>query len=283
MSDEELSWDKLSDREARFVSRIIHDLAGTPWAGPLLTNIERGGGLNRANKTRFFELRFGYALHQAGIDAHYEVQGESQSTLDFGFTHAGRDWLVELMRLEETQAVREATQTHVDEDGARWASLSLSTDAENSKHSIEGETLKAVERICQKCERDGRPHKFPVPNDAYHVILVDIRAFLDGVDAQNLIHVALGGEHANRELPRLRWKGKLISGVFNKETSLRGARTACERVHFLGFVRETEFKDGAFAAGTQFIANPYLFAGTEDARAAIATWPLQPAILLNGN
>jgi hypothetical protein len=279
MPDEEPRWDRLSDREARFVSRIIHDLAGTPWARPLLTDIERGGGLTRANKTRFFELRFGYTLHQAGIDLRYEAPGENQSTLDFGFTCAGRNWLVELMRLEETQA----THNHLDEDGVQWASLHLSTDAENPKHSIEGEALKAVERICQKCEHDGRSHKFPVPDDAYHVILVDIRTFLDGIDAQDLIHVALGGEHANKEMPRLRWKGKLISGVFDKETPVRGAREACERVHFLGFVRETEFEDGAFAASTQFIANPHLFEATQDVRAAIATWPLQPTKVLNGH
>ena len=276
MANKEHSWDILSDREALFVDQIIRDLAGTAWAQPLLTTIKRNGGLTRANKTRFFELRFGYALHQAGIVPRHEVPGEGQSTLDFGFTWSGRDWLVELMRLEETQAVRSATQVRVDEDGVQWASLQLSTNAEDPTQSPEGETLKAVQRICGKCEHDGRPHKFPVPKGAHHVILVDFRTFLDGSDDHDHVHVALGGEWVQNEACRMRWDGRLISGVFNERTRVRGAREARERVHLLGFVHESDFADGGFAAGTRFIANPYLFASAEDARAAIAVWPLHP-------
>lgn len=282
MGNGEHTWDILSDREAEFVDAVMCDLADMAWARPLLTEIERNGGLTRANKTRFFELRFGYALHQTGVVPCYEVPGEDKSTLDFGFAHGGCDWLVELMRLEETQAVQDATQTHVDEDGIPWASLSLSTNAENTTQSTEGETLKAVQRICQKCERDGRPHKFAAPDGAYHVILVDFRPFINGGDIHDRIHVGLGGEYVQNEFCRLRWKGKLISGVFNKRTHVRGAREVRERVHFLGFVQETEFADGAFAAGTQFIANPHLFTTTANVQAVIANWPLQPARVLNG-
>lgn len=283
MCSDEHSWDILSDREASFVDAIMRDLVSVGWACPLLSDLNRNGGLIRANKARFFELRFGYALHQAGISPRYEVAGEGCSTLDFGFTCNGRDWLVELMRLEETQAVRGATQTHVDESGARWASLQLSTNAENPTQSTEGETLKAVQRICQKCERDGRPHKFPVPNGAYHMILVDFRTFLDGGDFYDRIHVGLGAEYVENARCRLRWEGELISGVFNDRTAVRGAREVRERVHFIGFVQETQYADGGFAAGTQLIANPYLFAAAEDVRAAIAAWPLQAATMLNGN
>ncbi len=282
MCSEEHSWDFLSDREAEFVDGILRELADVEWARPLLTDIKRHGGLTRANKTRFFELRFGYALHQAGIKPRYEVPGEGQSSLDFGFSYGGQDWLVELMRLEETQAVRDATQTHVDDDGIPWASLQLSTNAENPTHSTEGETLKAVERICQKCERDGRPHKFPAPGSAYHAILVDFRTFINGGDIHDRIHVGLGGEYVGEEFCRLRWEGELISGVFNERTAVRGAREARERVHFLSFVHETEFADGGFAAGTQFIANPYLFAEAAAVQRAIAAWPLEPARVLNG-
>jgi hypothetical protein len=52
-------------------------------------------------------------------------------------------------------------------------------------------------------------------------------------------------------------------------------------VHFLGFVRERAFTPGESAEATQFVANPNLFADAPQARAAIATWPLQPAALIN--
>lgn len=276
------SWDFLSDREAHFVEAIAGDLTETSWARPLLADISKHGGLKRTNKDRFFELRFGYALQQAGVEPLYEVPGEGESTVDFGFSCDGQDWLVELMRLEETQAVKDATRTHVDEHGIPWAELSLSTNAEKPEQSTEGETLKAVERICQKCERDGRPHKFPVPDGAYHVILVDFRTFINGGDVQDRIHVALGGEYVSGEFCRLVWEGNLISGVFNERTPVHGAVEARERVHFIGFVNEKKFEPGAFASATQFIANPYLFTTATHVQAAMTTWPLQPAVVLNG-
>ena len=156
MSNEQHIWDRLSDLEARFVEKIIGELTGAAWAQPLLAAIRRDGGLIRTNKAKFFELRFGYALHQAGIKLRYEVPGEGQSTLDFGFTYSGQEWLVELMRVEETKAVRDATEVLLDEDGVPSALLSLDTDADHPTHSIEGEVLKAVQRICQKCERNGQ-------------------------------------------------------------------------------------------------------------------------------
>ncbi len=282
MRDDEHSWDFLSDREATFVDKIIRNLTNIAWAQPLLTAIERNGGVIRANKARFFELRFAYALHQAGIAPSYEVPGEGQSALGFGFTCAGNNWLVELMRLEDTQTVEDATQPSADEDGTPWFLPCLSTNAEALMPSIEGETLMAVQRICQTCERDGQPHKFPALNDSYRAILVDFRTFVDGGDIYDRIHVGLGGEYVRDWDCRLYSDGILISGVFNERTSARGAVHMRERVHFLGFVRETAFADGAFSAGTQFIANPYIFSTVTDVQAAIAAWPLQPVTVLNG-
>ncbi len=44
---------------------------------------------------------------------------------------------------------------------------------------------------------------------------------------------------------------------------------------------DTEYVSGSFAAGTQFIANPYLFPPATDFQRAIANWPLPPAKVLN--
>jgi hypothetical protein len=53
------------------------------------------------------------------------------------------------------------------------------------------------------------------------------------------------------------------------------------RARFLGFVHERTYRPGGFATTTQFIANPHLFADAAHARAPIATWPRQPAHLIN--
>jgi hypothetical protein len=169
----------------------------------------------------------------------------------------------------------------VEEDGFAWFRRVLTTTAADARQSEEGETLKAVERICQKCERDGQPHKFPPPAERYHALIVDFRSFLNGGDVQDRIHVGLGGRYVAGPWYRRFWNNRLISGVFSVETTLRGAVQCRDRVHFLGFVNETTYEPGGFAAATQFIANPHLFANVEAMRTAIATWPLRPAHVIN--
>ena len=257
------------------------ELAAEPWAGRLLRDIDRNGGLTRANKARFFELRFGHGLHQAGITPDYEVKGEGRSTLDFGFTASGQCWLVELMRLEETEAVKRATSTKRDDDGIVWSQQLLGTNSQDATQSEEGETIKAVQRICQKCERNGEPHKFPMPDAAYHVMLVDFRTFLHGGDEYDRIHVGLGGKYVPEEICRRYCDGNPISGVFSPRTKVHGAPEIRQRVHFLGFVCEETYENGAFGRATQFIVNPNLFQSAAEVQSAIETWPLRPARVLN--
>lgn len=278
----ETFWDSLCAEEREAAKAIVDHLQGREWARPLIRYIEANGGITRVNKSRLLELRFGYALESVGIEPCYEIPGEGHSTIDFGFSYKNQAWAVELIRLEITHAVRNATGNHLDEDGTSWTGLHLYSNAEDLTQSVEGEMLKAVERICQKCERNGRPYKFPLPQASYHAILVDVRTFLDpdGNDF-DLIHIAFGGE----SVPPghgMRWKGNLISGVFSARTNVHGAKEAQRRVHFLGFVRENDYTPGKIGEAIKFIVNPNLFPNTEGAQAAIATWPLQPTKVLDG-
>ena len=285
---EDYSFDFLSGSEAETVAAMTEALRGKSWAEPLLREIPASDDLTRNDKAKLFELRFGYALNQAGIAPHYEIPGEGNSTLDFGFANAGKYWRVELMRLEETDAVRRATELHVDEDGVQRFSQILRTNAEDRRQSPEGETLKAVQRICQKCEHDGSAYKFPVPGDTCQALLVDFRTFAHGGDMYDRIHVGLGGEFVPAQARHF-WEDKsvpglyrLISGVFSPQTTQHGAAFVQERVHFLGFVNERSYEPGAFGSAIQFIANPNLFGNADEVHAALATWPLQPHQLLNG-
>jgi hypothetical protein len=279
---DEKSFDFLTGREADFTKSVMDELADTPWAKPLIDDINATGGLTGENKAKLFELRFGYSLHKAGIVPRYETPGEGQSTLDYGFTSGGRDFLVEMMRLQETDAVRAATKMETFADGAVMAARRLGTNAEDERQSEEGETLKSVERICQKFESGGKPHKFPAPGTATHVLLVDFRTFLNrGGDEYDRVHVGLGGELVPNEARRRYWKGNLITGVFSPKTRVRGAAEARERLHFIGFVNEKSYETGAFGLAIQFIANPHLFKTSEEARAAWAGWPLGKPNILN--
>ncbi len=184
------------------------------------------------------------------------------------------------MRLEESQALQRATDTQSDSQGITWSSRMLSSDAPDPTQSEAGETLKAVERICQKCERDENPYKFPLQQGRFHALLVDFRTFLNGGDVHDRIHIGLGGEFIHPEARRY-WNGSLISGVFNPRTRMHGAKEARERIHFLGFVCENSFEGDAFGRATEFIANPYLFPDAQNMRAVANSWPLQPARVIN--
>ena len=83
-------FDFLTGAEAEAVQPMMEELANTEWAKPLLADIEASGGLKSKNKAKLFEVRFGHALHCAGIEPMYEVAGERQSPIDYGFSSEGR-------------------------------------------------------------------------------------------------------------------------------------------------------------------------------------------------
>jgi len=273
--------DFLSGSEADAVEGIKDELRDQVWARPLLREVPGTGDLTRADKARLFEIRFARALYRAGVAPGYEIGGEGESTLDFGFASGSKEWRVELMRLEETEAARRAVVQRI-EDGIRWLSHILTTNADDRRQSEEGETLKAIQRVCQKCERDGRAYKFPLPGEAYQALLVDFRTFLHGGDEFDRIHVGLGGHHVPTDFHRRYWEGRLITGAFDPRTRMAGAAFLRERVHFIGFVNERTYGANDFGPAIQFVANPHLFATAGDAHAALVTWPLQPCRLLNG-
>lgn len=278
---DELSFDFLTGREADFMEVVMKELADVAWAKPLISDINANGGLKGENKAKLFELRFGHCLHKEGIQPRYEVPGEGDSTLDFAFENGDRQFLVEMMRLEETDAARAATTKEELENEAVMVKRQLTTTAEDPRQSEEGETLKTVQRICQKFENGGKPHKFPKPDAATHVLLVDLRTFLNGGDQWDRLNVALGSDHVPHEIFRRYYNGKPITGVFNPKTDMKGAGEVRDRLHFIGFVNEKAYESGAFGPAIQFFANPQLFKSPEEAHKALSGWPLGVPNILN--
>jgi hypothetical protein len=273
-------FDIFTGAEACAVERAMDAVGDREWAKPIVADIKAHGGLIGSNMDKFFELRCGHALELAGASPHYEVAGEGDSTLDFGFVSKGKSWAVELMRLNETVAAKAAT-VELDDDGIAFVKRVLSTGGADPRQSCEGETLKTIQRICQKCENDGKPHKFPPPDGAYHAILVDVRTYLNGGDVWDRVHIGLATEKVPYPPLRYFWDQKPITGVFDPRTRMKGAAKARERVHFLGFVKDRTYNTEEFGSTIDFIGNPNLFKSSDDMNAAMATWPLQPARLIN--
>jgi hypothetical protein len=86
------TFDFLTGSEGDFIEPLMKKLVDVPWARPIIDDINANGGLIGKNKAKLFELRFGNGLHEAGIQPRYEVAGDGESTLDFGFTSGGRDF-----------------------------------------------------------------------------------------------------------------------------------------------------------------------------------------------
>jgi len=276
-------FDIFTGDEACAVERAISAVGDRDWAKPIIADIKANGGLIGKNMDRFFELRFGHALEIAGVSPRYEVPGEADSTLDFGFTSKGKTWAVELMRLNETAAAKAAT-VELDDEGITFVKRILSSGGDDPRQSPEGETLKTIQRICQKCENNGKPHKFPQPTDTLHALLVDMRNHLNGGDVWDRIHIALATERIPDARLRYFWDQKPITGVFDKRTTMKGASAARERLHFLGFVggrKHNSYKAEELGTTIDFIGNPHLFKSSEEMNAAMATWPFQPARLIN--
>lgn len=278
----EFVWDSLSSDEGQYMQTIIEELVEIDWAKPLLRRLDEEGGLRKENKWLLFELRFGYELNRVGIRPEYEVPGEGDSTVDFCFENKDQHWFVELMRLEETDAAKRATSIIEMDDGVELSQRALSSTAQDKTQSEEGELLKAVERLCQKCESRGNPHKFREPVDgAYNVLLVDFRSFIEGMgDMSDMVHIALGAKHVPQFAKRY-WNNIPVTGAYDEQTTLRGSRYLRQRVHFIGFVKETEYTPGSLPSATHLIPNPLMFEDEAGVNGVLPGWPFELTKVIN--
>jgi len=149
-----------------------------------------------------------------------------------------------------------------------------------SKQSPEGELLLVEQKITEKVMRNGKPIKFPAPTNAFHMIMIDTRAFLNGGDADDYAQIAYGPAGMKYQSNVMSWpnpdtgKWEPIKGLFHPDNPLRGAKLIQERIHFLGFVAEKVYKDGEIPKVMMPFSNPHLFEDKETADAAWNTHPL---------
>jgi hypothetical protein len=244
--------------EAEFTDEAIRALQGEQWAAPLLRKIKQSGGVLSAPLPLLLEVRIAYAFHQNGLRPEYEfATGSGAKSVDFR-VQASPDWLIEVVSLTESDAVREATQ----QDGL-FSSLALNSLSEDPRHSEEGEILRAMEHIADKAE------KFPDPSSAaFHVILSDMRGYLLGMgDRGDYREIAYGTNTARPEQAHS-WNGRPIFGLFDSANTRDSARMVQDRIHYLGFLTEKQYCKGEIENETCYIANPKFFETKQDAKAS---------------
>jgi hypothetical protein len=283
--------DTLTKEEVHGTLKAVVRLNGVAWAAPLLSQTKgivdrlRAGLVDReaysAHPLRpdqmsfLFELRFACALADADLSAQYEYgAGVKNSTVDFR-VDIDPPWLVELVSLHESEGFKAASWK-----SGEVAGFELNTSADDPRQSEEGETLKVQERIGAKAFNQGEPIKFPKPNGAIHMIMVDARGYLDGLgDEADWSQIACG-PHGLEYLLVKHWtnpktdKRAPIMGLFQPGCPLRAAPTLQRRVHFIGFVCERTFAAGEIKRRVFYCCNPALL-NEDAAKAAMARWPLR--------
>lgn len=279
--------------EVRATVNAAKELETVEWAAPLLRRtrgvirrlseglVDHASYLRNpidvSDKAILIELRFARALHRSGASAIYEHQtGVGYSSIDFKI-EGTPSWMIEVMSLGESQAVRDASW----EDGP-FSGMVLSTDAEDPRQSEEGEIIKAQERISAKVYDNRRklPIKFPLPNAHLSMILVDARGYLGGQgDQWDWHHIALGAAGLESHYVRT-WPNREtglrgpIYGLFERNNIRAAPILLQERVHFLGFICEKSFADDELFGRIEYYANPHLFRSMSDKNKALASFPL---------
>jgi hypothetical protein len=286
--------DSLTLAEVEATIGAATSLGGVSWAVPLLQRAKpildrlrvgiidrdsyRRNPLQPAEMSFLFEIRFARAIASTGLVADYEyAAGVGETTVDFR-VGLNPPWFVELVSLHESEAFKRASWT----SGA-WYGYSLGTNAEDPRQSEEGETLKAQERIGNKVLGKGqKPIKFPEPSGVRHMLMVDARGFMgdghgDGADWHQIGYGPLG---LDSHLVKF-WTNPTtglyepIRGVFEEHCPLAAARLIRERIHVLGFICEKKFDLDEISRQAFYCCNPALFGTEEEARHAMAAWPLR--------
>ena len=219
-----------------------------------------------------FEMRFAHELHRAGVSAEYEYRaGVGGSTIEFR-TNTSPQWLIELVSVRTSDAAKRATR----QTGLIYEQLLAST-REDPARSEEAEMITAEQKIGEKVFADNRPTKFPSITNSLHLILTDIRGYLDqGGDIFDYRQMAYGasGIPAEYSWTVHYWQGRPIKGLYEKDNPLHAAQYIQERIHFLGFICEGGFHEGEICEVAYYLANPHLFQNQEAAANAFLSYPL---------
>ncbi len=254
----------VSSNEYSFSMFAANELRKIGWARELVTEADAIADriVNVDDKSKLFEIRFAYYLAQRGFSAVYEHKtGVGNSSVDF-FVDGRPSWLMELVSLRPSDAVKNSTITcgNVTQmELSSFKAMQAKYDAEQSgaapdevtrlaviagKGSIEGEILRAQRQLGEKVAKKRSNHKFPAAVDgSVNSIVVDGRGFAGGGDNHsefNFICTGRTGEFMGSEEIIYYWLGKPILGIFHPGNDKNNASIMRERIHVLHFISERE-------------------------------------------
>jgi hypothetical protein len=239
------------------------------WSARLIQAIDAAGGVRKAPAGLLFELRFGYEAGLQCPDATIGYEFDAKiggSTIDFFVPHGGFNWLIELVSLDDSKAIRQmraASRTTVS-PGIQEETIALSSDADSPHDTPAAELIRVGEKLQEKVwDRTlKKPRKFPKPQVGWvHVLIINMAGF-EGMgfpDGAHCHEVVFGSKAVAAE-----WRSDpdaKIVGLFDPENSHPGAVALQERIDLVGFVAEdpgAEGDDDEIRRTIYFLGNPNL-------------------------
>lgn len=273
----------LTTSEVVYCDALVGRLGPVDWLAPLLGRLGHRDSWSYERKPLLFELRFAGSLHADGWVGKYEYSaGVSETTVDFAIPAEQPVWLIELVSVLTSDAVKEVTW-----ENGPFFGASLSSDAQDPRHSPAGELLLVQQKIGEKVLGPKGPIKFPAPTaGCFHMILVDARGVgVTGADLLDYKQIAYGpAAFRHSSLPLMqRWRlpdGSTIPvlGLFDRSNTLqKAAALVRQRIHFIGFCADDSYADGSLVTEFYGMANQHLFSSLEHARLAWQSFPLPVA------
>jgi hypothetical protein len=280
--------DSIRALEFPYSKYAMKSLGDVAWAQGLLKAVKDRGGIKAENSEMLFEVRFALELHKAGVEADYEYgTGIGDSKVDFHLK-GDREWLIEIVSLRESKAVRDATW----EDAESYEALLLPSNPADLR-TLAGEMISVQRRIGEKVLKKEQITKFPVPasNGPVHVIIADMRGYT-GEDPTlaagynfrpEYLQIAYGKkglptDQLENDPPLLRfWNGQPVKGLFEESNPTRSTKLIQERIHFVGFVYEKRYCEGSIPNELFMCPNLALFFDNRiEARRVYDSFPLRP-------
>lgn len=274
--------DSLLDKEVNFSKKAGESLKQLNWAKKLVEDSKISKALTlqknpireyeelNSIKSALFEVRFAYALQKMDLDVIYEARtGIGDSTVDFKIEYNNSTWLIELTSIRESNAVKQATNTS---KNGTYAYQSITDKTENSPEIQE--LIKLQNVICNKAQQNGVPHKFPeISDNTYHMIVIDVRSSNAGMIDHYDYHIVTYGSqslvHLNDAIYCRGFKDKVtgnidhIKGVFEQSHPNPSSQIIRDRIHFICFVKEKEYKDNEIINKMDVFPNPNFFRDSE--------------------
>jgi hypothetical protein len=274
--------DRLTEKEANYTEKILSELDSVEWAKRLVSRVNLGGGLTSENMPILFEARFAYELYKKGIQFEYEYPaGVGESTVEFRIEQP-HEWLIELVSIRRSDGVKRATK-----QTGPFYEFTLTSNSTDPHQCEEAEMITAEQKIGEKVFTGGKATKFPPVSKAYHMIVTDMRGYLDqGGDIYDYRQMAYGasGLPKDKNMFIHFWeiqpgKKEPVKGLFETGNPLKSSKYIRKRIHFLGFIREKDFVEGEITEIAYYLGNPLLFNDDEKKmREAYKSYPLAKEI-----